>query len=144
MPGHGRDQWQSVWRGQACDAVPPGGLFPWVFLGHPAPREAFCAPGRGEKFLESAGFLGLSTGRCLIDSSLELEYSHLQLAPGDGIPFIPMTLVMAHDVCTLLDDSIVDDHRSPVGVSLALHVGFGFGGDPCRLTFAGLRRPSQC
>ena len=38
-----------------------------------------------------------------------------------------MTLVMAHDVCTLLDDSIVDDHRSPVGVALALHVGFGFG-----------------
>ena len=55
-----------------------------------------------------------------------------------------MTLVMAHDVCTLLDDSIVDDHRSPVGVALALHVGFGFGGDPCRLTRAGLRMPSQC
>ena len=144
MQVHVRDQLQSLWRCQAFDAVNPGCLFPFVFLCHPAHREAFCAPGRGEKFLESVGFLGLSTGRCLIDSSLELEYSHLELAPGDGLPFIPMTLVMAHDVCTLLDDSIVDDHRSPVGVSLALHVGSGFGGDPCRLTRAGLRMPSQC
>ena len=143
MQVHVRDQLQSLGRCQAFYAVHPGCLFPFVFLCHSAHREAFCAPGRGEKFLESAGFLGLSTGRCLIDASLELEYSHLELAPGDGIPFIPMTLVMAHDVCTLLDDSIVDDHRSPVGVSLALHVGFGFGGDPCRLTFAGLRMPSQ-
>jgi len=98
----------------------------------------------GEKFLESAGFLGLSTGRCLIDSSLELEDSPLDLAPGHGLPFIPMTCIMAHDFSTLLDDSIVDDHCSPVGVSLALHAGFGFGGDPCRLTHAGLRMPSQC
>jgi hypothetical protein len=31
-----------------------------------------------------------------------------------------MTWVMAHDVCTLLEDSIVDDHCSPVGISLVL------------------------
>ena len=93
MQVHVRDQLQSLWRGQAFDAVNPGCLFPFVFLCHPAHREAFCAPGRGEKFLESAGFLGLSTGRCLIDSSLELEYSPLELAPGDGIPFIPMGVV---------------------------------------------------
>ena len=115
-----------------------------IFLGHPPHGEAFRTPGRGEKFLESAGFLGLSTGRCLIDSSLELEHAHLELAPGDGVPFIPMTCIMAHDVSTLLEDSIVDNHRSPVGVSPALHEGIGFGGDPCHLTLAGLRRPSQC
>jgi len=119
MQVHVRDQLQSVGRCQALYAVNPGGLLPGVFLRHPAHREAFCAPGRGEKFLESAGFLGLSTGRCLRDASLELADSHLELAPGDGIPFLPMTWVMAHDVCTLLDDSLVDDHRSPVGVSLA-------------------------
>jgi len=143
MQVHVREQLQSLWRCQALYAVHPGSLFPCVFLCYPAHREAFCAPGRGEKFLESAGFLGLSTGRCLRDASLELEDPHLELAPRDGIPFIPMTLVMAHDVCTLLDDSLVDVHRSPVGVSCALHAGCGFGGDPCRLPRAGLRRPSQ-
>ena len=117
MQVHVRDQLQSLGRCQAFYAVYPGGLFPGVFLCHPAHREAFCAPGRGEKCLESAGFLGLATGRCLRDASLELEDFHLELAPGDSLPCIPMTLVMAHDVCTLLDDSIVDDHRSPVGVS---------------------------
>ena len=66
------------------------------------------ALGRGEEFLEPVGFLYFSTGRCLIDSSLELEHSHLQLAPGDGVPFIPMTCIMAHDISTLLDDSIVN------------------------------------
>ena len=66
----------------------------------------------------------------MIDSSLELEDSHLELAPGDGIPFIPMTLVMAHDVCTLLDDAIVDAHRSPVGLSLVLPWAFALGEIP--------------
>ena len=41
-----------------------------------------------------------------------------------------MTLVMAHDVCTLLDDSIVDDHCSPVGVSLVLPGAFALGEIP--------------
>ena len=51
------------------------------------------------------GFLRLSTGRCLGDSSLELEPFHLELPPGDGVPFIPMMGIMAHDVLTLLVDS---------------------------------------
>ena len=132
-----------LWRCQAFDAVNPGCPFPGVFLGHPPHRKAFRTPGRGEKFLELAGFLCLSTGRCLIDSSLELEHTHLELAPGDRVPFIPMTLVMAHDISTLLEDSIVEYHRSPVGISPALHRGIGFGGDPCRLTRAGSRTPTQ-
>src|SRR5216683_3137159 len=98
----------------------PGSLFSLVFLGHPAHRKAFCTPRRREKFLEAAGFLGLSTARCLIDSSLELEDAPLDLAPRHGLPFIPMTDVMAHDFSTLLEDSLVDDHCSPVGVSLVL------------------------
>jgi hypothetical protein len=144
LQGHVRDQLPSLWRCQALYAVHPGGLFPCVFLCHPAPREAVCAPGRGEKLLESAGLLGLSTGRCVSDASLELADSPLELAPGDGMPCLPRTVVMAHDVGTLLEDSLVDVHRSPVGVSLAFHVGCGFGGDPCRLTRAGVRRPSPC
>src|SRR5215467_467328 len=100
-------------------------LFPSVFPGHPPHREAFRTPGRGEKFLELAGFLCLSTGRCLIDSSLELAHTYLELAPGDRVPFIPMTLVMAHDISTLLEDSIVGYHRPPVGISLALHGSIG-------------------
>jgi len=137
------DQFQPLWWCQAFYAIDPGSLFPGVFLGHPPHRKAFRTPGRGEKFLELAGFLYLSTGRCLIDSSLELEHTHLELAPGDRVPFIPMTLVMAHDFSTLLEDSIVEYHRPPVGISLALHGGLGFRGDPCRLTLAGSRTPTQ-
>jgi len=140
---HCGDQFQPLWWCQALYAIDPGSLFPGVFLGHPPHRKAFRTPGRGEKFLELAGFLYLSTGRCLIDSSLELEHTHLELAPGDRVPFIPMTLVMAHDFSTLLEDSIVEYHRPPVGISLALHGGLGFRGDPCRLTRAGSRTPTQ-
>ena len=86
-------------------AIHSGGLFPFVFLGHPSYGEAFRTPGRGEEFLEPVGFRGLSTGRCLVDSSLELEYPHLKRAPGDGIPFIPLMCLMAHDFLTLLVDS---------------------------------------
>ena len=143
MQVHCGDQSQPLWWCQALYAIDPGGLFPCIFLCHPPHREAFRTPGRGEKFLEPAGFLGLSTGRCLIDSSLELEHAHLKLAPGDRVPFIPMTWVMAHDMSTLLEDSIVEYHRSPVGISPALHRGIGFGGDPCRLTRAGSRTPTQ-
>jgi hypothetical protein len=130
MQGHGRDQLQSLGWCQAVDAVNPGCLLPGVVLGHPAHRKAFCAPGRGEKLLESAGFLGLSTGRCWIDSSLELADAHLELAPGDGLPCRPMPWGMAHDVCTLLEDSSVDDHCSPVGVSLVLPWAFASGAIP--------------
>src|SRR5438128_804277 len=76
-----------------------------VFLRDPAHCEAFRTPGRGEEFLESVGFLRLSTDRCLGDSSLELEHFHLELPPGDGVPFIPMMCIMAHDVLTLRVDS---------------------------------------
>ena len=140
---HCGDQLQPLWWCQALCAIDPGGLFPGVFLGHPPHREAFRTPGRGEKFLEPAGFLCLSTGRCLIDSLLELEHAHLKLAPGERVPFIPMTWVMAHDISTLLEDSSVEYHRPPVGISPTLHRGIGFGGDPCRLTRAGSRTPTQ-
>jgi hypothetical protein len=105
---HGRDEWQSLRRCEALDTVHPSALLPGIVLGHPAHRESFCAPGCREQLLESAGVPGLSTGRCWIDSSWELEASSLELAPGDRLPCIPMTWVMAHDVCTLLEDSSVE------------------------------------
>ena len=53
----------------------------------------------------NVGFFCLSTGRCLVDSSLELEHLYLKLAPRSCVPFIPMIYIMAHDVLTLLVDS---------------------------------------
>src|SRR2546422_582194 len=102
---HGGEELQSLWWRQVSRAIDSGGLFPGVFLRDPAHCEAFRTPGRGEEFLESVGFLRLSTDRCLGDSSLELEHLHLELPPGDGVPFIPMMCIMAHDVWTLLVDS---------------------------------------
>jgi hypothetical protein len=87
---HGRDEWQSLRRCEALDTVHPSALLPGIVLGHPAHRESFCAPGCREQLLESAGVPGLSTGRCWIDSSWELEASSLELAPGDRLPCIPM------------------------------------------------------
>ena len=86
-------------------AIHPGGLFACIFLGHPSHGEAFRAPGRGEQAGESGGFFRLSTGRCLVDSSWELEHVYLKLAPRQGVPCIPMMCIMAHDVWTLLVDS---------------------------------------
>jgi hypothetical protein len=86
-------------------AIHSGCLFSFIFLCHPSHGEAFRTPGRGEKSLESVGFFRLSTGRCLVDSSLELEHFYLKLAPRHGVPFIPMMCIMAHDVLTLLVDS---------------------------------------
>ena len=127
---HGRDEWQSLRRCEALDTVHPSALLPGIVLGHPAHRKAVCAPGCREQLLESAGVPGLSTGRCWIDSSWELEASSLELAPGDRLPCIPMTWVMAHDVCTLLEDSSVEDPCAPVGRSLVFPGALALGERP--------------
>ncbi len=102
---HSRDEFQALWWCEVTLAIHSGCLFPFIFLCHLAHGEAFRTPGRGEQSLESVGFFRLSTGRCLVDSSLELEHFDLKLAPRHGVPFIPVMCITAHDVLTLLVDS---------------------------------------
>src|SRR6266702_1006430 len=141
---HIRNEFQPFWWCQVFYAIYPGCLFSGIFLGHPSYCYAFCTPGRGEEFLKPVGCRRFSTGRCLIASLLELEHPHFQLVPGDGVPFIPMTCIMVHDVSTLLSDSIFHT-IVPLWAYPSCYRGHWLRGRSLHnLTLAGLRRPAQC
>jgi hypothetical protein len=76
-----------------------------VVLGDATDCEQLRSPRLQEEVLESVDSTDISRVRGFVDPPFELEHRHLQLAPGELVPFIRGRCRLAHDVYTLLGSS---------------------------------------
>jgi hypothetical protein len=84
-----------------------------IVLCDAADCEQFRSPRLQQEFLESVDSWDISSLRGFVEPPLELEHCHLQLAPGQVVPFIRSCYQLAHDLCTLLGSSTFHSTARP-------------------------------
>src|SRR5262249_7138167 len=113
-PSGGSANWQSVQmsrqgttlgRCERFDPVNARRVLALVVFGDATDCEQFRSPRLQEEVLEAVDSTDISRVRGFVGPPFELEPRHLQLTPGELVPFIRSRCRLAHDVCTLLGSS---------------------------------------